>query len=64
MVYYYIRVSTDKQDYSNQEFTVLQYANKNGLGNIEFLSETIFGKVPWKNREIAKLMDKLQNRDI
>ena len=64
MVYSYILVSTDKQDYSNQEFFVLQYANRNNLGNVEFTSETISGKVSWKDREISKLIEGLQKGDI
>ena len=63
MVYSYIRVSTDKQDYSNQEFSILQYANKNGLGNVEFISETVSGKISWKSREISKLVDRMNKGD-
>jgi DNA invertase Pin-like site-specific DNA recombinase len=44
MIYAYIRVSTDKQDFNNQRHSVIEYADKNNLSNVNFESETISGK--------------------
>ncbi len=33
----YIRVSTDQQDLQNQQHSILNYANKNTLGKVEFI---------------------------
>lgn len=63
--YGYIRVSTQKQDYDNQKFGILEYANKNGIHNIEFIEETISSKKKLEDREIYPLVDKtLQSNDI
>jgi len=63
--YGYIRVSTAKQDYENQKFGILEYANKNGIHNIEFIEETISSKKKLEDREIYTLVDKtLKENDI
>jgi DNA invertase Pin-like site-specific DNA recombinase len=62
-VFGYIRVSTDKQELENQEYIILQYANKNGLGNVDILAETVSGKISWKKRELAQLVDKIDKGD-
>ena len=58
MNYAYIRVSTDKQDFANQQYAILEYANKNEIGNIDFLSESVSGKKSWKVRALAEMIDK------
>jgi len=61
--YAYIRISTDKQDLENQKFTILEYANNRKLGNVEFIEETVSGKVSWKNRRLKDLIMLLQKGD-
>ena len=61
--YAYIRVSTDKQDLENQKYSILEYANKKKLGNVEFIEETVSGKVSWKNRKLKDLIMQLQKGD-
>ena len=51
-VYGYIRVSTEKQDYENQKFGILEYANKNNLNNIIFIEETISSRKKLEKRQI------------
>jgi DNA invertase Pin-like site-specific DNA recombinase len=63
-IFGYIRVSTDKQELKNQEYIILQYAYKNALGNIDILSETVSGKISWKKRELAHLVDKIDKGDV
>jgi putative DNA-invertase from lambdoid prophage Rac len=62
--YAYIRVSTDKQETENQRFEILKYANRKKLGSVEFIEETISGRKSWKNRELGKLIEKLQKGDV
>jgi DNA invertase Pin-like site-specific DNA recombinase len=62
--YAYIRVSTDKQDTENQRFEILKYANDKKLGNVEFIEETISGRKSWKERQLGKLVEKIQKGDI
>ena len=57
MNYGYMRVSTDKQDTENQRGAILEYGNKHGLNNIEFISETISSRKA--DRAIFQLIDKL-----
>ena len=61
--YAYIRISTDKQDLENQRYSILEYANKKKLGNVEFIEETVSGKVSWKNRKLKDLIMQLQKGD-
>ena len=61
--YAYIRVSTDKQELENQKYSILEYANKKKLGNVEFIEEAVSGKVSWKNRKLKDLIMQLQKED-
>jgi DNA invertase Pin-like site-specific DNA recombinase len=64
MTYAYIRVSTDKQDYNNQRYSVLEYANKHSLGEVNFAAESVSGKKTWKERAIADIVDKAVDGDV
>jgi DNA invertase Pin-like site-specific DNA recombinase len=63
MIAGYIRVSTDKQDTSNQRFEILDYANAHKLGQVELLSESVSGRVSWQERELVTLINKLKKGD-
>jgi putative DNA-invertase from lambdoid prophage Rac len=63
--YGYIRVSTEKQDYDNQKFGILEYANKNNIHDVEFIEETISSRKKLEEREIWNLVnEKLNENDI
>lgn len=63
--YGYIRVSTEKQDYENQKFGILEYANKNNIHDVEFIEETISSRKKLEEREIYNLVnDRLNENDI
>jgi len=59
--YGYMRVSTDKQDSENQRGAILEFANKHGLGQIEFFGETISSRKT--DRAIFQLIEKLAPDD-
>ena len=64
MTYAYLRVSTDKQETENQKYEILRYANDRKLGNVEILEETVSGRKSWKERQLGKLVEKIQKGDI
>lgn len=64
MVYGYIRVSTDKQDYKNQKHGILEYGNRKKLGHIEFVEETISSRKKFESRDLSRLIDNMQDGDI
>jgi len=63
-LYAYIRVSTGNQELDNQKYAILKYANEKKLGNVEFIEETVSGKVSWKKRDLKNLVDNLEEGDI
>ena len=64
MNYAYIRVSTDKQDFENQRYAVLEYAHKNKLSDIEFAAESVSGTKSWKDRAIAEIVNRATAKDV
>jgi DNA invertase Pin-like site-specific DNA recombinase len=61
--YGYIRVSTEKQDYENQKFGILEYANKQNIHNVEFVEETISSRKKLEDREIWNLINNTLKED-
>ncbi|MBB1127367.1 recombinase family protein [Thiospirillum jenense] len=64
MVYGYIRVSTDKQDYDNQKHGILEYCNRLKLSPVEFISETISSRVKLEERDVSRLIGSLKAGDV
>lgn len=64
MVYAYIRVSTEKQDFTGQLFALQQYAELHGLRIDEVVEEKVSGKVPRNKRDLGILVEKLERGDI
>lgn len=62
--YGYIRVSTDRQDYDNQKYGVLNFANANDHGQVELIEETVSGRVSWRKRELGALVDRTKKGDV
>jgi len=59
----YIRVSTDKQDLSNQRHTLLDYANKNKTQIDQFVEIEISSKKDRTERRIDELLQMLNSGD-
>jgi len=64
MTYAYLRVSTDKQETENQKYEILKYANERKLGNIDFIEETVSGRKNWRERQLGKLVEKIEKEDV
>jgi len=63
-VFAYVRVSSDKQETENQKYEILKYANERKLGNVDFIEETVSGRKSWKERQLGKLVERIQKGDI
>jgi DNA invertase Pin-like site-specific DNA recombinase len=59
----YIRVSTDQQDLQNQQHSILNYANKNVLGKVEFIEVKMSSRKKDEDRKIDELFESLQAGD-
>lgn len=64
MVYVYIRVSTDRQEFTGQMFAVEKYADFHGLKIDEVIEEKVSGKIPREKRDLGKLVKRLQEGDV
>jgi len=64
MVYGYIRVSTDKQDFDGQKHSILEYANDKLKSSVEFVVETISSRKSLESREIYGLIKKMREFDV
>lgn len=60
----YIRVSTDRQDVENQRHEILEFANSLHFGPVVFVEETVSGRTSWKDRQIAALIEGLEDKDL
>lgn len=59
----YIRVSTDQQDLQNQQHSILNYANKNALGKVEFIEVKMSSRKKDEDRKIDEFFDTLKAGD-
>ena len=59
----YLRVSTTDQDLEKNKADILHLANDKGLGQVEWVEETVSGRVSWKKRKIADVLEHLQAGD-
>lgn len=59
----YLRVSTISQDNEKNKAEILSLANTKHLGHVEFVEEKVSGKVTWKQRKIAQILEEAQKAD-
>ncbi|MCP4096108.1 MAG: recombinase family protein [Planctomycetaceae bacterium] len=59
----YLRVSTTDQDIQKNKNDILHLANEKGLGKVEWIEEQASGRISWRKREIAQVMEDLQSGD-
>lgn len=60
----YLRVSTLDQDLEKNREAILHLANEKNLGKVEFIQEKVSGKVSWRKRKIARLLEELKKGDV
>lgn len=59
----YLRVSTVDQDIEKNKADILTFANQQDLGRVEFVEEKASGKMAWRQRKIAHILEELQAGD-
>ncbi len=59
----YLRVSTIDQDIEKNKADILHLANQKALGQVYFIEEKTSGKVPWRKRKIAEVINELSEGD-
>ena len=59
----YLRVSTNDQDLEKNKAAILGLANDKNLGQVQWVEETASGRISWKKRKIAVVIDELSAGD-
>lgn len=59
----YLRVSTNEQDLEKNKAEILKLANDKELGKVHFVEEMISGKISWRKRKIATILEELKKGD-
>jgi len=59
----YLRVSTIDQNLEKNKAAILHLANEKNLGKVSFVEETISGKISWRKRKIAIILDEMKSGD-
>jgi DNA invertase Pin-like site-specific DNA recombinase len=59
----YLRVSTASQELEKNKADILTLANDRDLGKVTFIEEVISGKVSWRNRKLAAVLNELKKGD-
>lgn len=59
----YLRVSTIDQDIEKNKAAILTLANQKVLGHVQFVEEKVSGKISWRKRKIAAILDTAQRGD-
>lgn len=60
----YIRVSTEMQDFSNQEYEIKRFCAKSGLKVTEWISESISGTIRVEKRQLGKAIEAMGKGDL
>src|SRR5947209_16039285 len=59
----YLRVSTIDQDLEKNKAAILALANTKVLGHVHFVEEKVSGKISWRKRKIADILETAQKDD-
>jgi len=59
----YLRVSTAEQDLEVNKTDILWLANARNMGQVQFIEEKASGKISWRKRKIADILDGLTKGD-
>lgn len=59
----YLRVSTGDQELEKNKSDILRLANHLNLGRVSFVEEIVSGKVSWKKRKIAEIIEQFKKGD-
>ncbi len=59
----YLRVSTIDQNLEKNKAAILHLANEKNLGKVFFVEEAVSGKISWRKRKIASILDEMESGD-
>lgn len=59
----YLRVSTLHQDLEKNKADILRLANEKDLGQVQFIEEIVSGRVFWKKRKVAEILEQCRMGD-
>ena len=59
----YLRVSTQDQDLEKNKAEILAFANEQRLGSVEWVEEKVSGVKSWRKREIAQVVESIEDGD-
>ena len=59
----YLRVSTIDQDVEKNKADILKLANDKNLGKVLFSEDKVSGRISWKKRKIASILETLKEGD-
>ncbi len=59
----YLRVSKLDQDLEKNKADILKLANDTHLGHVQFIEEKISGKISWRKRQIAAILENAEAGD-
>jgi DNA invertase Pin-like site-specific DNA recombinase len=59
----YLRVSTTEQDLKKNKADILHLANEKDLGRVHWVEETVSGRISWKKRQLAHILEELKADD-
>lgn len=56
-------MSTLDQDLEQNKANILHFANYHDLGKVNFVEEVAFERKPWRERQIVRVLEELQDSD-
>lgn len=63
MIYAYIRVSTELQNYESQRYEIERWCHTRQMAVGRWVEETASGAVSWEKRRLGKIVRKMKNGD-
>ena len=57
----YLGVSTLDQDIEKNKADILRFSNYHDRGKVSFVEEIASGRKPWRERQIAQVLEELQS---
>lgn len=59
----YLRVSTSDQDLEKNKADILHFANDKKLGHVQWVEETVSGRISWRKRALGQVLGELETGD-
>lgn len=64
MIYAYIRVSTELQNYQSQRYEIQRWCCSRGMEISQWIEETVSGAAVWEKRQLGKRIKKMRKGDV